>query len=313
VRELLAIIGDDPRQFAVLHGLCMVYWNRAQLVQMLDVCKDMLARAERQAESLPKLVAHRVMAVALNPMGRFAEARAHAQKAVALHDPERHRDSARQFGHDMAVGAYWHLAIAQLFLGESRASNEAAARASALARNSQNANTMLYDFLYLSFTGVAKSDWVGTRETASTMIEQAVARNMALWEVFGRHHLGCVLAATGEPEAALEEIRRGRQGADQLNNTVFRPMTLGLEALALAGLRRYEDAIGCLEQALRLVEETGERWWEPELHRYRGLIERQRNGSDAVCESSFRRAIEIARQQGSKLFEVRATTELRHR
>ena len=312
-RELLAGFSDDPRQFAVLHGLCMVYWNRAQLAQMLAVCEDMLARAERQSDSLPKLVAHRVTAAALNPMGRFAEARAHAEEAAALYDPELHQDSAHQFGHDMAVGAYWHLAVACMFLGEDMASREAATRASALAKSSQNANTMLYDSLYLAFTGVARGDWAGTQEVTTKMIEQAVARNMALWEVFGRHHLGCVLAATGKPEAALEELRRGRQRAEQLNNTIFRPMTFGFEALALADLNRFDDAIGCLDRATRLVEETEERWWEPELHRYRGLVERRRNGSDAVGTSSFQRAIEIARRQGSKLFESNATTDLAHR
>ncbi len=309
-RELLAKTGDDQRQFAILHGLCMVYWNRAQLAQMLEVAEDMLARAERQSDSLPKLVAHRVMAVALNPMGRFADACSHAQKAVELHDPQQHRDSAHQFGHDMAVGAYWHLAIARLFLGQHAESNEAAGHASALARSSQNANTTLYDYLYRSFTGVVKNDWATTRDTATKMIEQAVARAMALWEVFGRHHLGSVLAAIGEPEAALEEVHRGRRGAELLNNTIFKPMTLGFEAQALARLLRFEDAIRCLDQAILLVEETEERWWEPELHRYRGLIERQRNGSAAACERNFRRAIEIARKQDSKIFELRGIIDL---
>ena len=142
------------------------------------------------------------------------------------------------------------------------------------------------------------------------MIEQAVARKMALWEVFGRHLLGCVLAATGEPEAALEELRRGRLGADQLNNTIFMPTTLGFEALALAGLRRFDDAIECVDQAIRLAQDTRERWWEPELHRYRGVIEEQRGGSNADREESYRRSIEIARRQGSRVFELRGSMAL---
>ena len=46
-RQLLDEVGEDPRQFAVLHGLCMAYWNRAQLKRMQEVNEDMLRRGTR--------------------------------------------------------------------------------------------------------------------------------------------------------------------------------------------------------------------------------------------------------------------------
>ena len=309
-RELLGEVGDDARQFAVLHGLCMVYWNRAQLGRNLEVAEEMLVRAERQNDKLPKLVAVRVMAVVLNPLARFVDAREAAERAAKLYDPEQHRDSAHHYGHDMGVGAYWHLSIACLFLGFRDASDEAASRAFTLSRQLQNANTTAYNSLYAAFTSLVKGEWQHARDTATQMIEHAAARSMALWVVFGRHLLGSALAALNEAEAALDEIHRGRAEAEKLRNSIFKPMTLHFEAQALATLGRFDEAFARLDESLETVEATQERWWEAEIYRLRGEISRQSKGSLEDAEASFRRAIDVARDQKAKLFELRAATSL---
>lgn len=309
-RQLLARLDDDPRQFAVLHGLCMVYWNRAEFVHMLEVAQDMLARAERNNDSLALLAAHRVMAVALNPMGRFEEAREHAEKAVSLYDRRQHRDSAHQFGHDQGVGAYWHLAIAALFLGDLEAADRAAREAGALATELQNANTSLYNSLYLSFTNLAKADWEATLRAASDMVDNARERAMALWVVFGRHHLGSALAALGRWEDALLELRQARAQADGISNTVFTPMTLRYEAEALAGLGRMNEALACLDRAIALGERTEERWYEAEVYRARAAVRRRLRQAGDEVRADLDRALEVARRQKAALFERRAREDL---
>lgn len=311
-RELLDHVGEDARQFAVLHGLCLVYWNRAQLKRMLEVSEDMLKRANRQNDNLPKLAAHRIMAAGLNPMGQFEAARQHIEQAVALYDPERHQHSAHQFGHDLGVGAYWHLAIPRLYMGYPEASAQAGQHASELARDLQNANTTLYNFLWAAFTSLVMRDWTGAKEIAVSMIDDAATRSMALWVVFGRHLLGSALANLNEPEAALEEIHHGRDEAEKLNHAIFKPMTLYFEAQALSALNRFEEAFSRLDEALILVEATGERWWEAEIHRTRGEMNLLVNGPQSDSEASFKRAIEVAIGQNARLLELRGSVSLGH-
>ncbi len=133
---------------------------------------------------------------------------------------------------------------------------------------------------------------------------------MALWVVFGRYLLGSALAALGEPEAALEEMRRGRAEAEQLNHSWMRPMTLRFEAQALATLGRFDAAIARLDEAVQAIAATDERWWEAEVHRVRGEINQQRGGATNDSAASFQRAIDVARRQKAKLFELRAATGL---
>jgi predicted ATPase len=59
------------------------------------------------------------------------------------------------------------------------------------------------------------------------------------------------------------------------------------------------------------VEQTGERYYESELHRVKGeLLMMQDDSNVARPQSCFQRAIEIARKQSAKSLELRATMSL---
>jgi predicted ATPase len=68
---------------------------------------------------------------------------------------------------------------------------------------------------------------------------------------------------------------------------------------------------------LTTVPQTGECWYEAELHRLRGelLLQQTLKASDrspllSEAEACFRQALEIARQQQAKSWELRAATSL---
>src|SRR5262249_18556615 len=63
------------------------------------------------------------------------------------------------------------------------------------------------------------------------------------------------------------------------------------------------------EEALRIASETGERWAEPEIHRLFGDL-LTRRGPSAAAIASYEQAIAVARRQGSRSFELLATTSL---
>jgi len=81
------------------------------------------------------------------------------------------------------------------------------------------------------------------------------------------------------------------------------------EACGKAG--RVDEGLEVIAEALDVVQEKGERWWEAEILRLRGelLLKRNRSGP-AQALTSYERAIEIARKQGAKSLELRATISL---
>jgi len=75
--------------------------------------------------------------------------------------------------------------------------------------------------------------------------------------------------------------------------------------------RSVETKRGELDEALRLVDETDERWCEAELYRLKGeslLSQNLRNAEEAT--QCFRNALATARAQGAKAWELRATASL---
>jgi predicted ATPase len=66
-----------------------------------------------------------------------------------------------------------------------------------------------------------------------------------------------------------------------------------------------------LTEALTLVDKTGERWYEPERHRLKGLLLLQQTADHhAEAQDCFQQALDVARSLQAKSWELRAATSL---
>jgi predicted ATPase len=79
------------------------------------------------------------------------------------------------------------------------------------------------------------------------------------------------------------------------------------EAQARAG--QPEQGLDTLDRALAAVEETGERFWEAELYRLRAELLLMQ-GDEVEAEACLHQAIEVARRQSAKSWELRSATSL---
>ena len=125
-------------------------------------------------------------------------------------------------------------------------------------------------------------------------------------EVFANNGYGKSRAeAAAETEQALGFLR------SKYNCLLIVPEVLCRvgEAYLDAGL--ISDAERTLNEAAGLMKQTGEVYWEPELHRARGRLAAMngKRGSEEPARE-FRKAIDIAGKRGMKLLELRASTAL---
>jgi predicted ATPase len=86
---------------------------------------------------------------------------------------------------------------------------------------------------------------------------------------------------------------------------------LGCLAEACGEAGQPEEGLKALTEAFDLVSKTQDCWSEAELYRLQGeLLLMRAESSVAEAEACFQRAIEIARQQSAKSWELRTTTSL---
>ena len=90
----------------------------------------------------------------------------------------------------------------------------------------------------------------------------------------------------------------------------WRPYHVALLADVESRAGRYDQALAHVGEALRQVEETGERWYEAELHRRRGKLAMSSGGDVSVAEAAFHAALDLARRQGAKMWELRVAASL---
>jgi hypothetical protein len=96
---------DDPLLlFSVLYGIWVAKFVGFDGAVCRDLAVHFVALAEKQGDTVPIMVAQRLMGPALLFSGDIAEARAHLDRGIALYDPAEHRSLAARFAVDIRVG-----------------------------------------------------------------------------------------------------------------------------------------------------------------------------------------------------------------
>jgi predicted ATPase len=104
-----------------------------------------------------------------------------------------------------------------------------------------------------------------------------------------------------------------RQGFDTWGATRahWRAYSLALLAEACGKGGNLTEGLAVLAEALTVVEQTGIRIYEPEMHRLKGeFLVALDPGNVADAEACFRQAVAIARRHQARSLELRATTSL---
>ena len=128
---------------------------------------------------------------------------------------------------------------------------------------------------------------------------------------WGRILQGWADAQRGEATTGIARIRDGLAAKEATGSCVFTPLYLTLLAEALACAGKIEEGLATLDDALATAAVSGERGWNAEIHRLRGeLVGRLPYPDPAKAEDSFRTALAIAREQGTRGYELRAATSL---
>jgi predicted ATPase len=189
-------------------------------------------------------------------------------------------------------------------------SSEALTRAQELSHPSSIAYACSYRLVLHQLCGDAEA----ALEEAGSAISLAAEQGFSYWLSWAMITRGWALAATGQPELGIAELRRGIT-AWRRSGAKFHVPHLRAIVADVYGMADHPkaDRVRVLDKAILGVEHTREHWIGAELHRRRGrLLASGLGRSPSEAEAAYRRAIAIARSQEARLWELRAVTDLGH-
>ena len=302
---------DAPERLAADYGLWASSYVRGELPSMRAHAAAFLSDVEAGPDSPEAGVAHRAAGNTCWFAGEYREARDHLERALALFQPGRDDDMAFRFGQDPGVAAMAYLAIASWPLGEVDRAISLIDRMQTRIAGLTHVGTLAFERALAAIFELTRRDHARAAPNAVELARLAREYDLPMYRALGAFLEGWATAASGAPGGGLEDMRRGVDLMRELNYVLFD----GLLKIALAEAEaRAGDparAIAILNEALATCDRLGSRAFEAELHRARDEILLKRDpASAAPAEDAFHTAIAVAKQQGTRCFELRAALAL---
>jgi tetratricopeptide (TPR) repeat protein len=304
-------VGEPAQLFSLLSGLYSILLIKGDFPRMQEVAQRLLQIAQDTANGALLVEAYSRLGVTAYWCGEFSQARGYFEQCLQRYDPEQHGS----FGVTSGT-AVWTLSLSILalvlwrlgFPDQGRQCSEEALRWA-----SQRSHLFSYTValqIAADFR-LERGDSQLSQELAEQEIRLATEQGVPNYVALGECDRGSALIAQGRAEEGISSLRRGIDAAKTLGTRMLLPgywMRLGQ---AYASLGQSEAAGAALSEALAERASIGEHYGDDaELYRVQGELTLTQSSDQKEAEECFWRAIEIARKQQAKSWELRAVMSL---
>ncbi len=306
-RELWEQLASPSEFLRVPFGQSLYHMYRGEfdLAQRLD--EDLLCLSRQRNDTAGLVLGHASSGRNLFIVGSFTSSRSHLEEALALYDPTSHRSLFHQIGSHTHVNAQGNLGNVLFCLGYPDQALERSSAAIAEARRLAHPPSLAGNLVI----GIRLHLLVGDNAVLGERVDQLVAvtteQGFPHWRAVETIFRGWVKVKNGEVATGISLLRSG--SAASRANGAWVPHNIALAAVGCEIAGQLGEALTLLDDALQIVERTGERWFAAELNRLKGQL-LLRQGHPEAAEELYRKALSIAVEQEAKLWELRAAASL---
>ena len=311
-RSLCECLEDPSQVFPVLRGLWVYHLVRAEWRQAQDLSRQMLELGERKNDVGYQLEGHRALGMTLLWRGELRQACEHFELGCNAYDPERHHQHAVFYGNDPGVACLAHGGYVLSVLGHLEQALAYGEKATVLARRQAHPFSLVQALIYCSFIHHIRREPEQVLKLAKESMRLASEHGFPFWLAEARMMEGWTQCEQGTAQAGLAQLQQGFTEFLDTGALMDRPRWLSVLAEAHAKCNQPDAGLRALTQALIVVDETGERFYEARLLGLQGDILLLRGGVNAEreAETAYLKSLEVARQQGAKIWELRTATSL---
>jgi predicted ATPase len=311
-RTLCQQVGETPQLFSALMGIGTFYMASGKLQTARDLREQLLSLAQRQQEPVLLLHAHLALGATLFWLGELTQAHVHLEQGIRLYDQNPSR-SPSFAGDAPGVSGRRLVALALWFLGYPDQALRRSREALTLAQELSDPFSLAFVLAHAATLHQLRREAQAAQERTEAVLALAREQGFLRWEAWGTIIGGWVLAKQGQGEEGIAQIRQGLAAWQATGQELGRPVFLALLAEAYGKVGQAEAGLSVIAEALALMDKIGEREHEAELYRLQGEILLAQAGTRQhvqEAEACFHQALDVARRQQAKSWELRVALSL---
>jgi predicted ATPase len=303
-------LGNHEQSIPVLTDLWLCYNQKGDLAQQAIWSARLEREVRNSSMKAFQTIAHLTLAGTALFSGDFLAAKQYAEGGLATFDPEQPNSPNSSIEVDPGIMLLPGLALSLWVLGYPDQARQYIQLALDLAYRSSQPATIGAAMSMAAMFYQWRGDVTLTGEQAAGTIAYAREKSIPQWVAHGHILHGWSIEQLRKNGEGIQQLRQGLIDWQVMGSQLFLTYYLLLLAEICTLSNQLDQGYDALAEALAIVQAGGESWMEAELYRYQGEILLRRGADEQEVEACYQQALEIARLQQARSFELRATMSL---
>jgi len=305
--ELSRLMEDASQLPKILAGRFVHYHVRADVHQAQSAASELLAFARGRCDATGEMMAHRALGDSLLHVGDLRGASAHFEEALAILGPQ---SPPIIVGEDVRTAALAFHSFCLAMQGHVSAAEERSQEAITRARSMQDPNTVAFALATAGCrTKSLLRDHNGLARDVDRLHALATEHGLKWNQAIATTFRGWAMVFEGRNAEGIALLESGIEGIKARGGQFNLPFHGTMLATAYQRSGRGDDGLTLVGNLLQMVERTGVRYMEPELHRVRAELLVSSSKLDEA-EEALHGGLKVAREQQARIFELRIATTL---
>jgi predicted ATPase/DNA-binding winged helix-turn-helix (wHTH) protein len=311
--ELAETLDDRDYRLRALWGLCIDQFNNGEFRRALDYARRFSALAANSTDAVDLVMADRILATSLHYLGDQKNARHHIDRVLAHLTALAQKPQMIRFRFDLRVSTHYFQARILFLQGFA----DQALRV--VEHNIEEGRAIGHALTFCSVLGQGAcpiaflaGDLDAAARYGAMLLDHTERHPVRLWHLWARCFNGMVTIKRGDIAGGLN-ILQGE--LEQAGEARFLPrflLPLGELAACLGEAGEVTRGLATVDETLAHCKARDEGWYLAELLRIKGelLLRQAEDQSISAAEDRFGEALEVAREQGARFWELRGALSL---
>ncbi|WP_179138070.1 adenylate/guanylate cyclase domain-containing protein [Candidatus Entotheonella palauensis] len=315
VRDLCTQLGETRELPSALAGLWLIHATLGDRQGTRQLADQLLSLGQRTQDPWALIMGHFTRGITLRSVGELSQARTHFEGLLAIYDAEKHHTlSTSTYGTDVGLLTMTLYGWMLWLLGYPDQGRYWSAQALSQAQTLSHPYSLARVLDRCTFERHCRRESRMVLEHAEAAIALATERGFTQILSNAPMMRGWALVMQGQGETGLDQIHQtlAANRAAGIRDQSSYYLSLLAEAYEVTG--QVDEGLAALEEALRFMNQDRMRFHEAEVYRLKGELLLKSTGEASIAEMTpencFQRALDVARRQEAKSWELRAATSL---